>query len=237
MRKLASILLLFLVSQAKAGFNGLTHASITDCDKVDLVESASWDATKPHWLRILASHIDQMPNPYENVKNHFKRNPEWERKQSDGYGWAFTVRSTASCHGDSKLHRTLFHVQSQHDLRSDTGKAIVVNYAYYKDCSNYDGWWNLKLSTDKDIKLNNINLSKKDSSLVHNILSNPPEPNKELIKGITIIDSGVDKKLINDEKEKGYQENNLNNAKFLLNLKATARQEIVQNNFSAYGDI
>ncbi len=42
--------------------------------------------------------------------------------------------------------------------------------------------------------------------------------------------------LAKQEKEKGYQENNFNNAYFLLNFKKTAKQEIIHNVSSEYGE-
>jgi hypothetical protein len=224
MQKIAGILLITFMSFSYAGYNGLTHAAITNCPNVDLSESVSWDLTKPHWLKVSGQHDGP-----EGQYTHFQYNRDWTKR--DG-GWEYTYRSNASCHN----HIVRFQwydwgINTHHHIRTDTGKGFVAHTGYYYNCKAYDGWWNVKLPTDKDIKINAIYL-------------NHHEPNKELKeikKGIHISHLNTDNKkqiknLINEEKQKGYQENELNNANFLLNLKSNARKEIMQNNFSAYGD-
>lgn len=57
-----------------------------------------------------------------------------------------------------------------------------------------------------------------------------------ILPGLNIIPSkGNINQFFEEEKLKGYQENNFNNAKFLLNFKSHAKQEIIENKTNEYG--
>ncbi len=136
MRKIAGVLLFALMSSSYAGYNGLTHAAITKCKGADLNESASWDATKPHWLKVAGQHDGP-----ENQYMHFAYNRDWTKK--DG-GFEYTYRSTATCRDDnSRFHWCNWQIYTHHHMKTETGKGIVAHQAHYYNCKAYDGWWNI----------------------------------------------------------------------------------------------
>jgi hypothetical protein len=134
MRKITGLLLLSLMSTTQAGFNGLTHAAIVNCPTVDITESVSWDRTKSHWLRVMGQH--QGP---QGQFNHIKYNYDWKL---DGKGWEYTSLCNATCMGDSANYKYYsFSVNTVHQFRSETGKAIMAHSGEFKNCNAYDGWY------------------------------------------------------------------------------------------------
>ncbi len=124
------------ISGLSAGTYTITVIDIANCPKVDLVESASWDKTKPHWLKVAGQHSGP-----EGQYRHFRYNRDWTKR--DG-GWEYTYRSVATCRDDKKRFEWCpWQVYSHHHIKTETGKGIVAHTGHYFDCKAYDGWWDI----------------------------------------------------------------------------------------------
>lgn len=120
---------------AYSGINGITYHSRANCVNN---ETITWDLTTGWWLTTSSYHDNPAVPEHHHASSSVPPPDEYVGPA------AFTRRSAAVHWGEAPPLISTWDVSGLHYAGVESNKVKLVSYSWARDCSIYDGWWEMK---------------------------------------------------------------------------------------------